>query len=156
MPAPTLVRDLMQVGVPTCREDTPLKDAARLLVERNVAALIVLDEDANMVGWIGEQHVARAINRDYAKLTAGHIMDEHVPEILPDVPAAAAAHLMLDRGLRQLFVTHHAGGIKYPAAVITLQDVCRIIAGMERAPGVGVGAERPTAVDLFKHRYGLT
>ena len=60
----TLVRDLMQVGVPTCREDTPLKDVARLLVERNVAALIVLDEDANMVGWIGDQHVARAINRD--------------------------------------------------------------------------------------------
>ena len=43
-------------------------------------------------------------------------MDEHLPEILPDVPAAAAAHLMLDRCLRQLFVTHHAGGIKYPAA----------------------------------------
>ncbi|HSN75474.1 MAG TPA: CBS domain-containing protein [Anaerolineae bacterium] len=156
MPTTTLVRDLMRVGVPTCREDTPLKDAARLLVERNVAALIVLDEDANMVGWIGEQHLARAINRDHAHLTAGDVMHEHVPETLPDIPAAAAAHLMLDRGLQQLFVTHHAGGIKYPAAVITLQDIIRIIAGMERAPGVGVGAERPTAVDLFKHRYVLT
>ncbi len=152
----TLVRDLMRVGVPTCSEDTPLKDAARLLVERNVSALIVLDEDANMVGWICEQHLARVVDRDHARLTASDVMNEHVPEILPDVPAAAAAHLMLDRGLRQLFVTHHAGGIKYPAAVITLQDVCRMVAGMERAPGVGVGAERPTAVDLFKHRYGLT
>jgi len=152
----TLVRDLMRVGVPTCREDTPLKDAARLLVERNVTALIVLDEDANMVGWISEQHVARAIDRDHARLTAAGVMNEHVPEILPDIPAAAAAHLMLDRGLQQLFVTHHAGGIKYPAAVITLQDVIRVIAGLERAPGVGVGAERPTAVDLFKHRYGMT
>ena len=55
----TLVRDVMQVGVPTCREDTPLKEAARLLVERNVGALIVLDEDANMTGWIGEHHMAR-------------------------------------------------------------------------------------------------
>jgi arabinose-5-phosphate isomerase len=156
MPTTTLVRDVMRVGVPTCREDTPLRDAARLLVERNVSALIVLDEDANMVGWLGEQHLARAIDRDHAHLTAADVMREHVPEILPEIPAAAAAHLMLDRGLEQLFVTHHAGGIKYPAAVITLQDVCRIIAGMERAPGVGVGAERPTAVDLFKHRYGLT
>ncbi len=152
----TLVRDLMRVGVPTCQEDTPLKDAARLLVERNVTALIVLDEDANMVGWIGEQHLARVVDRDHARLKAGDVMNEHVPEILPDVPAAAAAHLMLDRGLQQLFVTHHAGGIKYPAAVITLQDVCRMVAGLERAPGVGVGAERPTAVDLFKHRYGMT
>ena len=53
----------MQVGVPTCREDTPLNEAARLLVERNVAALIVLDE-TNMAGWIGDQHVARGGNRD--------------------------------------------------------------------------------------------
>ena len=151
----TLVRDVMRVGVPTCSEDTPLKDAARLLVERNVGALIVLDEDANMVGWIDEQHLARVIDRDHARLTAGDVLNERVPEILPDVPAAAAAHLMLDGGLRQLFISHHAGGVKYPAAVITLQDVIRIIAGMERAPGVGVGAERPTAVDLFKHRYGL-
>lgn len=151
----TLVRDLMRVGVPTCREDTPLKDVARLLVERNVSALVVLDEDGNAVGWLGEQHVARAIDRDCVRLTAGDVMDERVPEILPDVPAAAAAHLMLDRGLRQLFISHHAGGVKYPSAVITLQDVMRMIAGLERAPGVGVGAERPTAVDLFKQRYGL-
>lgn len=146
----------MQVGVPTCREDTPLKDVARLLVERNIAALIVVDEDANLVGWINEQHLAQVVDRNHARLVAGDVMNEHVPEILPDVPAAAAAQLMLDRGLRQLFVTHHAGGVKYPAAVITLQDVIRIIAGMERAPGVGAGAERPTAVDLFKHRYGMT
>ena len=152
----TLVRDLMQVGVPTCREDTPLRDAARLLVERNVGALIVLDEDANMAGWIGEQHVAQVSGSSTATMRAGDVMVEHVPEILPDVPAAAAAHLMLDQGLRQMFVTHHAGGIKYPAAMITLQDVCRIVACMERAPGVGVGAERPSAIDLFKHRYGLT
>ena len=152
----TLVRDLMQVGVPTCREDTPLRDAARLLVERNVGALIVLDEDANMAGWIGEHHVAQVAGKSTAAMRAGDVMVEHVPEILPDVPAAAAAHLMLDQGLRQMFVTHHAGGIKYPAAMITLQDVCRIVAGMERALGVGVGAERPSAIDLFKHRYGLT
>lgn len=156
MPTTTLVRDVMRVGVPTCREDTPLKDAARLLVERNVAALIVLDEDANMVGWIGEHHLARVIDRDLVHLTAGDVMHDHVPEILPDIPAAAATHLMLDRGLHQLFISHHAGGVKYPAAVITLQDIMRIIAGMERAPGVGTGAERPTAVDLFKHRYGMT
>ena len=153
---PLLVRDLMQVGVPTCREDTLLRDAARLLVERNVGALIVLDEDANMVGWIGEHHVASVAANSVVTMSAGDLMDEHVPEILPDVPAAAAAQLMLDQGLRQMFISHHAAGIKYPAAMITLQDVCRIVAGMERAPGVGVGAERPSALDLFKHRYGLT
>ena len=81
----------MQVGVPTCREDTPLKEAARLLVERNVGALIVLDEDANMTGWIGEHHMARVAGEDTSFLVAGDVLNEQVPVILPDVPAAAAA-----------------------------------------------------------------
>jgi CBS domain-containing protein len=151
-----LVRDLMRVGVPTCAEQAPLAEVARLLVERNVGALVVLDEDGNAAGWVGEHHVARAMERSYKELTAADIMDEHVPTVQPDLPAAAAAQLMLDQGLRQFFVTHHAGGAVYPAALFTLQDVVRLVAGMERAPGVGVGAERPTAIDLFKHRYGLT
>lgn len=151
----TLVRDLMQVGVPTCREEAPLLEVARLLVERNAGALVVLDEDGNAVGWVGEEHVAQTIEEPFGRLTAADVMDEDVPTIQPDLPAAAVAHLMLDRGLRQMFVTHHAGGIVYPAAVLTLQDVVRVIAGMDRAPGVGVGAERPSPIDLFKQRYGL-
>lgn len=155
MPSP-LVRDLMRVGVPTCREDAALEEVARLLVERNASALVVLDEDGNAVGWVGEEHVARAAGRSGAALVAGDVMEEQVPTIPPDVPAVAAANLMLDRGIRQLFVVHHAGGIVYPAAVFTLQDVIRVVGGLQRAPGVGVGAERPSAIDLFKHRYGLT
>jgi CBS domain-containing protein len=155
MSATVLVRDLMRVGVPTCREDAALAEVARLLVERNAAALVVLDEDGNAVGWIGEEHVARVMGSSVS-LVAGDVMEEQVPIIPPDVPAAAAAHLMLDKGIRQLFVVHHAGGIVYPAAVFTLQDVIRVVGGLERAPGVGVGAERPSPIDLFKHRYGLT
>jgi len=145
----------MRVGVPTCREDAALAEVARLLVERNMGALVVLDEDGNAVGWVGEEHVARMMDGS-ASLVAGDLMEENVPIIPPDVPAAAAAQLMLDKGIRQLFVVHHAGGIVYPAAVFTLQDVIRVVGGLERAPGVGVGAERPSPIDLFKHRYGLT
>lgn len=152
----TLVRDLMRIGVLTCREDTPLPEVARLLVEHNVAALVVLDEDGNAVGWLDEEHLARVVDRGHERLTASDVMDEEVPEVPPNIPAVAAAQLMLDRGIGQVFVTHHAGGIKYPAAMFSLQDVCRLIAGMGRGPGIGVGAERPSAVDLFKHRYGLT
>ncbi len=146
----------MRVGVPTCREDVALAEVARLLVERNASALVVLDEDGNAVGWVGEEHVARAAGHSNAALVASDVMVEQVPTIPPDVPAVAAANLMLDRGIRQLFVVHHAGGIVYPAAVFTLQDVIRVVGGLQRAPGVGVGAERPSPIDLFKHRYGLT
>ncbi len=150
-----LIRDLMQVGVPICGEETSLPEVARLLVTRNVAALVVLDEDGNMAGWIGEQHLARVIDGDYKTMTAADIMDENVPVMPPELPAAAAAQLLVDQGISQVFITHHAGGMNYPAAVFTLQDVARVIGGLERAPGVGAGSERPSPIDLFKHRYGL-
>lgn len=154
--ATLLVRDLMQVGVPTCGEDTSLVEVARLLVERNASAVVVLDEDGNAAGWIGEAHLARAMARDYQTLSASEVMDEDLPTTLPDLPAAAVAQFMVDQGLRQVFITHHSAGIQYPAAVFTLQDVARVIAGMERPSRVATGAERPSPIDLFKQRYGLT
>jgi CBS domain-containing protein len=40
---PRLVRDLMTVGVATCPPDTPVAGIARLLLEKDLEAVIVLD-----------------------------------------------------------------------------------------------------------------
>ena len=38
--SPELVRDLMTVGVPTCKTTTPVVDIARFLIESNVEELV--------------------------------------------------------------------------------------------------------------------
>ncbi|OGO37085.1 MAG: hypothetical protein A2W35_02790 [Chloroflexi bacterium RBG_16_57_11] len=40
---PELVRDLMTVGVATCSPDTPIDDIARLLLDKGLEAVVVLD-----------------------------------------------------------------------------------------------------------------
>lgn len=52
-----LVRDVMRIGAPTCKETDPLDKVAALMIEGGHTAIIVLDEDADARGWINEQMV---------------------------------------------------------------------------------------------------
>ena len=149
-----LVRDLMQIGVPNCRTDEPLPVAARRMVDRAFDALVVLDENGNARGWLDATHLAGVLHRNYEELTVGDVMQQDIPETLADVSILAAAQMMMDRNVGQLYIMHRLGTVA-AAAVISLRDVMRAMAGMERAPGVGVAAPRPNAMEAFRHRYGL-
>ena len=43
-----LVRDLMTVGVPTCKINTPVVDIARFLIENNVEEMVVLKDESEL------------------------------------------------------------------------------------------------------------
>lgn len=149
-----LVRDLMQIGVPNCRIDEPLPVIARRMVEQTFDALVVLDENGNACGWLDVTHMAGVLHRNYEELTVGDVMEQDIPEMVADVSIVAAAQVMLDRNVRQLFIMHHLGTVA-ASAVITLRDVLLAMASMERTQGVGGAVPRPDAVDAFRQRHGL-
>ena len=60
-------------------------------------------------------------------------MRPDIPEIPPDIPAAAAAQIMLDLGVRSLFLMHHDGGVSWPAAVFRFEDILRQLVAEARA-----------------------
>ncbi|MCC7354208.1 MAG: CBS domain-containing protein [Anaerolineae bacterium] len=148
-----LVRDVMRIGVPNCRDDVSLSEAARLMAEGGLGFLVVLDEDSEVVGWLDEAMLARHFTKDYEKLTAGVVMNSDIPRVPPDIPAAAAVQIMLDQGLQQLFILHESPGPARAAAVFTLRNLVRVMAGLPREEGLGVGAPRRTAMDAFRDRY---
>ena len=125
----TLVRDLMHIGVTTCPIDTPLAEAACTLLKKNVETLIVLDESGHAIGRCGRQEVVAAYARTGATihgcktLTAGDVMRPGIPEIPPDIPATAAAQIMLDQGEREMYLMHRDCGISWPAAVFRLDEI---------------------------------
>jgi CBS-domain-containing membrane protein len=168
MPAPLLVRDVMRLGVPTCKEADPLDKVAALMLDQAATALIVLDEDADTRGWINETRLAQAylqavsrsadsrrLTSDAGPLTAADIMDEDVPEAPSDIPLAAAGQLMADLGVDHLFMLHHAAGRSWPASVLGLRDLVRALAGPEYLKNQGMHAARPTPMDLFRQRHAL-
>jgi hypothetical protein len=89
-------------------------------------------------------------------LTAGDIMDERVPECPADIPLSAAYQIMADLEVDHLFFLHHAGGRAWPASILSVRDVVRALAGPEFLRYQGVAAARPTPMDLFRQRYGLS
>lgn len=151
----TLVRDLMTVGVQTCPPGTPVADVARLLLDRDLEAVVVLDREGHAAGIVGREELVRA----YASgvddaMTAEDIMHEGVPQAPPDIPLTAAAQLMLDQGVRSFFLMHNAGGIIYPAAFITYKHLIRHLAATSDAElsDLGIDAARKAPLDAFIER----
>lgn len=150
-----LVRDLMTVGVPTCKWESPIKDVARFLLEHHVEAMCVLDAEGHGIGVVGEQELVAAYGRDnFDELIAEDIMSEGVPELSPDIPLMVAAQMMKDQGTRIAYMTHNSAGIVYPAAYISYRHILRHIAARDEndLKDLGLAAERKSPLEQFVER----
>jgi CBS domain-containing protein len=150
-----LVRDLMTVGVPTCKWDTPIKDIARFLLEHHVEAMCVLDAEGHGIGVVGEAELVAAYGReDLEALKAEDIMGEGVPEMEADIPITAAAQMMKDRGIRIAYMMHNSAGIIYPAAYLSYRHILRHIAAKDESElkDLGLAAERKSPLEQFVER----
>jgi len=152
---PKLVRDLMTVGVLTCGTQTPIKTIAKAIIEKDLEAVVVLDQEGHALGFVSQDELVQAYSRgNYEDLVAQEIMTDGIPQIPPDIPIAAAAQLMQDQGLRVFFLMHHAGGIEYPAAVITYKHFLRhlMIEEVTELEDLGIRANRKAPLDAFIER----
>lgn len=147
-----LVRDLMTVGVPTCKTNILAVDIARFLIDNNAEEMVVLGNEGEGVGVVGYEELVRAYGREGIKtLTAEQIMREGVPELPADIPLTVAAQMMRDRGIRVAYMTHNSAGIIYPAAMISYKHILRHIAAKDESElkDLGIKAERKSPLEVF-------
>ncbi|HEY3344669.1 MAG TPA: CBS domain-containing protein [Anaerolineaceae bacterium] len=155
MTTPILVRDLMTVGVPTCKCSTPVLDVGRYLLEHHLEEMVVLNEEGEGVGVCGYAELVPLYGReDLAALTAETVMREGVPELPADIPLAVAATMLRDRGLRVAYMTHNSAGIIYPAAYISYWHILRCLTAYDESAlkDLGISAERQSPLDVFIQR----
>ena len=147
-----LVRDLMTVGVVTCNPNTSVKVIAQAILEKDIEAVVVLHKDGHALGIVGQDELVQAYTMgDYENKTAQQVMKDEVPQIPPDIPVNAAVQLMQDMGLRVFYLTHHAGGIEYPAAEIRYKHIIKHLASEseEEIKDLGIRAERKSPLETF-------
>jgi CBS domain-containing protein len=158
---PRLVRDLMSVGVRTCSLETPITDLARLFLDEELEAVVVLDENGHAAGVVSQTELVHAYahgnhipGTDQPSLSAEEIMEPSVLQVPPDIPLSAAAQILLDRRARAVFMMHHAGGIEYPAAILTFKHILRHIAMRDPSElsDLGIKANRKAPLDQFLKR----
>ncbi len=147
-----LVRDLMTIGVPTCKIDSPVVDIARFLIDNNVEEMVVLGSEGEGVGVVGHEELVRAYGRDRLReLTAEEVMREGVTELPSDIPLTVAAQMMKDKGVRVAYMNHNSAGIIYPAAMISYKHIVRHIAAKDESElkDLGLAAERKSPLEVF-------
>lgn len=150
-----LVRDLMSVGVPTCGLDDSVVELARWFLDKDIEGAVVLDEHGHGAGVVTHDELIKAYAKgNYEQLTAQDIMRPEVPAVPPDIPLSVAAQIMQDMGVRVVYMTHHAGGIEYPAAYLTYKHLLRHLAARDEQElkDLGIKAEREAPLETFFRR----
>jgi CBS domain-containing protein len=156
-----LVRDLMHIGVATCQADTSLLEAVRSLLREERESFVVLDDNSHAIGVFSQREAVAAYGRSgvdlsqLEHLTVADAMRPDIPEIPPDIPTTAAAQIMLDRDVREVYLMHHGGGMSWPAAVLRFEDVLRHLTADSDADVADLGARaaRKSPIELFMQRY---
>lgn len=144
----------MTVGVFTCTPETPVQAIARTIVERNLEEVVVLEEGHN-IGVVGQEELAQIYSREgWDTLKAEDVLRPRVPTVPSDIPISTAAQIMRDQKVRVLYLTHHAGGIEYPAAYISYWHLIRHLAAEDNddLKDLGIKAQRQSPIDLFIQR----
>jgi predicted transcriptional regulator len=149
---PELVRDLMTVGVPTCKTTTNIVDVARFILDHNVEEMVVLGSEGEGIGVVGYEELISAYSRENARsLTAEDVMREGVPELPADITLALAAQMLKDKAIRVAYMTHNSAGIIYPAASISYKHLLRHLAAKDESDlkDLGLAAERKSPIETF-------
>ncbi|MCX6082945.1 MAG: CBS domain-containing protein [Chloroflexi bacterium] len=152
---PKLVRDLMSVGVPTCKTTTKIVDIAKYILEHNIEEMVVLGTEGEGVGIVGyEELVSTYCRENENSLNAEDIMREGVPELPADISLSLAAQMMKDKGIRVAYMTHNAAGIIYPAALISYKHILRHLAAKDDSElkDLGLAADRKSPIETFLER----
>jgi CBS domain-containing protein len=150
-----LVRDLMTVGVPTCKTTSLVGDIARFLIENHVEEMVVLGTEGEGVGVVGFEELVNVYHRENIRaLTAEDVMREGVPELPSDIPLTVAAQMMKDMNIRVAYMNHNSAGIIYPAAMISYKHIVRHLAAKDESElkDLGLAAERKSPVEVFLER----
>lgn len=84
-------------AVHTVRAETTLEEAARLLTEKRVGALVVLDEHAGIAGVLSERDIVREVAR-----RGGSSLSDTVASVMTRNVVTAAPNETIDEGLGRM------------------------------------------------------
>jgi CBS domain-containing protein len=137
------VRNVMSTDVATVREATPFKDVARILSQRDVSALPVVDLDGHVLGVVSEGDLLvkqgtqeiqysrslwdwwrdRVNHRRAAATTAGQLMTTPAVTVSARSTVAGAARTMTEHGVKRLPVVDDNGKL---VGIVSRKDVLTV------------------------------
>jgi CBS domain-containing protein len=140
LPEQLTVRDVMSDHPRTVLADTPLKEAARMLVRTGLGALPVIDDERRVLGMVSEREVIRhllttqvfsgadvraAVTPTMASRTVRDVMSRQVMCVAPEQPIAEVASLMSNKDVDRVPVVREGQLVGF----LTRGDIVRKLIG---------------------------
>lgn len=97
-------------SVITLRADHTLKEAAQLLDDKKIGAVVAVGDDDKIIGVLSERDVVRQVAREGARaldMPVGNAMTRAVVTVSPQTPIDEAMQVMTDRRIRHLPVVNN-------------------------------------------------
>ncbi|MDI6799787.1 MAG: CBS domain-containing protein [Actinomycetota bacterium] len=119
-----LVRDIMHLGVVTCRLDTPLCEIAGLMVGHKIHCIVVVDEAGEACGVISDWGLLKAFGKDIKTAVAEDIIDNRLLTVRPNALVSEAASMMVNEHVHRLVVMSEPP-LRRPVGVLAASDVVK-------------------------------
>jgi CBS domain-containing protein len=124
-----VVRDLMRKNPYTVAESASIQDTARIMNDKKVSSLVILDEDNNPVGLVTERDLVRKVcinDLPTNRVTNKEIMSSPLITIDSESSATTATDLMLKNNVRHLLVIDNESKDNYQLiGIITPLDLVK-------------------------------
>jgi len=124
-----VVRDLMRKNPYTVAESASIQDTARIMNDKKVSSLVILDEENNPVGLVTERDLVRKVcinDLPTNRVTNKEIMSSPLITIDSESSATTATDLMLKNNVRHLLVIdNESKDNNQPIGIITPLDLVR-------------------------------
>ena len=113
------VRDVMQRGVVSCLVSATADKIAKIMLDNNVSALVVIDERLNACGVVSKTNLLGLYGKDLSLVIAEDIMSPKLLTVSPDTLVYDAIQSMLEHKVHQLVIVTEAGAHRRPVGIFT-------------------------------------
>jgi CBS domain-containing protein len=112
-------------GVYTCRAETTLKEAARMMVGEDISSLVVVDDAERLLGLITRVDLMRVRYErdDWQDQTVGSAMTREVVTVAPQDTLETVMTLLLERHIHRVVVVREEKSGRHPVAVLSAADI---------------------------------
>jgi CBS domain-containing protein len=121
------ITEIMEEDVATVQDDASLEDAVRVMIDRSVGGVPVIDPESIVVGIITERDIVRLMGDSVSGTKVRDIMSRRVTTAPPNMPIEKAAKTMISSGFRRLPVVTDS----YVCGIITATDIMRYLGNGE-------------------------
>jgi CBS domain-containing protein len=125
MPTDLTVLQAKRFGVFSCSKENTLLEAAQRMVEEDISALVVVDENGFLAGIITHTDLIRALVslEDWDKHKVSSLMNSDVVTVTPQTNLLRVAEILLDQQIHRVVAVRDEDGKKRPMSVVSVADI---------------------------------